>query len=224
MVMKGGGKTWAPIACALGASGLGAGCAAAPGAATTTTCASAQSQGNASVQSQGNLPDTPLVGPAGVAGEPDETLGARALAARSPFTVLIFFSPDCHCLAVHEPRLRALYDADHPRGVQFVMVDSEVRGSPERDAEEARRRAYPYPILVDPGGRLANALHAEYATYAVVVDSAARIHYRGGIDSDRTHLHDGRSRYLEQALDDLLCHREPRLADGEALGCALQTW
>jgi hypothetical protein len=44
------------------------------------------------------------------------------------------------------------------------------------------------------------------------------------IDPDRTQLRDGRARYLEQALDDLLDHREPRLAEGKALGCALETW
>jgi hypothetical protein len=137
---------------------------------------------------------------------------------------LVFFSPDCHCLSVHEPRLRALFEADGPRGVQFVMVDSEVSGSPGRDAEEARRRGYAFPILVDRGGRLADALGAEYASYAVVVDSSARVHYRGGIDSDRTHLHHDRVPYLEHALDDLLDHREPRMAEGKALGCALQKW
>jgi hypothetical protein len=50
------------------------------------------------------------------------------------------------------------------------------------------------------------------------------VHYRGGIDSDRIHLHDDRTPYLEQALDDLLAHREPRVAEGKSLGCALQKW
>jgi hypothetical protein len=164
------------------------------------------------------VPDVPLVGPAG------ETVGARALLARTPLTVLVFYSPDCHCLSVHEDRLRALDVADRARGVQIVMVDSEVGASPDRDAAEARRRGYPFPILVDRGGRLADALGADYATYAVVADPAARVHYRGGIDSDRIHLHDDRTPYLEQALDDLLAHREPRVAEGKSLGCALQKW
>jgi hypothetical protein len=127
-------------------------------------------------------------------------------------------------LDVHEPRLRALFDAYHPRGVQFFMVDSEVRGSLERDTTEARRRGYPFPILGDRGAKLANALGAEYATYAVVFDDHARVRYRGGIDTDKSQVHDDATPYLKNALDDLLADREPRVTEGETLGCALQKW
>ena len=163
-------------------------------------------------------PSVALVGARG------ETLDARAMVRSAPLTVLVFFSPDCHCLTVHEPRLRALFEQDHPRGVQFFMVDSEVDGSSERDVAEARRRDYPFPILRDRGARLADALGAEYAGYAVVFDSAARVRYHGGIDSDRTHLHDHATAYLADALEDLLADREPRIAEGKTLGCGLQKW
>jgi hypothetical protein len=164
------------------------------------------------------VPSVPLVGAGG------EPLDARSLARSSPFTVLVFFSPDCHCLSVHEPRLRALFDAYQPRGVQFFMVDSEARGTRERDVAEARLRSYPFPILGDRGARLADALGAEYATYTLVVDSRGRVRYRGGIDTDKSHLHDGATAYLRDALDDLLADREPRLAEGKTLGCSLQKW
>lgn len=164
------------------------------------------------------VPSVPVVGPRG------ESLDAHALARGAPLTVLIFFSPDCHCLSAHEPRLRALYDAYHSRGVQFFMVDSEVRGSLGRDAAEANRRGYPFPILGDRGAKLADALGAEYATYTVVLDAGARVHYRGGIDSDKSHLHDDATPYLQDALEDLLAAREPRYPEGKTLGCSLQKW
>jgi hypothetical protein len=164
------------------------------------------------------VPSAPLVD------EHGESVDVRRLAAGAPWTVLVFFSPDCHCLKVHEPRLVALYDAYRHRGVQFVMVDSEVRGSPAGDAAEAKQRGYPFPILLDRGARIADAVGAGYATYAVVLDAAARVHYRGGIDSDKTHLHEGADAYLEDALDALLDHREPRVAEGKTLGCALEKW
>ncbi len=166
-------------------------------------------------------PEAPAVA---LVGDRGEAVDARSLAGRAPLTVLVFFSPECHCLAVHEPRLRALFERDHPRGVQFVMVDSEVSGTPERDLEEARERGYPFPILRDRGAKLAEALGAKYASYSVVLDSTARVRYHGGIDSDRTHLHDKATPYLSDALDDLLANREPRIAEGKTLGCALQTW
>jgi hypothetical protein len=175
----------------------------------------------AGTQPRAVAPEVPSVA---LIGERGGTLDARTLARSAPLTVLVFFSPDCHCLAVHEPRLRALFERDHPRGVQFFMVDSEVDGSPERDVAEARRRGYPFPILRDQDGKLAEALGAEYAAYVVVFDSTARVRYHGGIDSDRTHLRARATAYLADALEDLLADREPRVAAGKTLGCALQKW
>jgi hypothetical protein len=164
------------------------------------------------------LPSAPLVRPEG------ESVDVRQLAAGAPFTVLVFFSTHCHCFDEHEGRLKALYGQYGPRGVQIVLIDSETNASPERDRAEAQRRGYPFPILDDPGARLANQLGAEYATYSVVVDREGRVLYRGGIDTDKTHLRDDTTPYLKDALDDLLAGHAPRVAEGKTLGCSLQKW
>jgi peroxiredoxin len=143
---------------------------------------------------------------------------------RATLTVLVFFSAHCHVLDEHEPRIRALYDAYAARGVQFFMIDSEVGGSPERDSAEAKKRAYPFPILVDRGAKLADALGAECSTFSAVVDATGHIRYRGGIDDDKTHLRETATPYLKDALDDLLAGRAPRVASSKALGCALEKW
>ncbi|HZU85637.1 MAG TPA: redoxin domain-containing protein [Polyangiaceae bacterium] len=162
--------------------------------------------------------DVTLVGPHG------ERVDVERAARASRFTVLVFFSLDCHCFAAHEERLRALYREYVPRGVTVWIVDSEVRASRARDDAEAERRGLPFPILLDPGGKLADRLGAEYATYSVVLDAEARVRYSGGIDSDKTHLRADATPYLRDALDDLLAGRPPRLAVGKALGCALERW
>jgi hypothetical protein len=147
-----------------------------------------------------------------------------ALPSRAPWTVLVFFSPSCHCLEAHDARLHALYKAYHPRGVQFLMVDSEVHGSESLDQAEARRRRYPFPIVRDAGATLAHQLGAQYATYSVVLDADGRVRYHGGIDSDKNHLHDDATPYLRDALDDVLAGRVVRIAEGKTLGCSLETW
>jgi len=141
--------------------------------------------------------------------------GARA-------TVIVFFSASCHCLKVHDDRLRDLYATYHPRGVEILLVDSEPSASTDRDAAEARDRRYPFPILLDPQAKLARALGAEYATYTVVVDPSGHVAYSGGIDTDEMHLHPDATPYVANALDDLLSGRPPRLSHGKALGCVLE--
>jgi hypothetical protein len=173
---------------------------------------------SAAAPSSSRLPGTALASTHGGARD------VRQLAADAPFTVLIFFSRACHCLDQHDARIRALYDAYHPQGVQLVMVDPEVRASPDVDDAEAARRGYAFPLLIDPGAKLADAVGAEYATYSVIVDAQGRIRYRGGFDSDKTHLRDDATPYVRNALDDLLAGRSPRVAEAKTLGCALEKW
>jgi hypothetical protein len=107
--------------------------------------------------------------------------------------------------------------------VRFLLVDSERDASVVKDARLANERRYSIPIIVDAKAVLAEALAAEYATYSVVLDSRGAVRYRGGIDSDRSHLRADASFYLRDVLDDLLSGRAPRRVEAEALGCILQT-
>ena len=145
----------------------------------------------------------------------------RSIAARAPFTVVTFFSAHCPCQTAHDARLRDLYAAYAPRGVQFVAIDAESGASDARAAAEHDKRRYPYPVLADPGGASADALAAAYATYTVVLDREGRVRYHGGIDSDRTHLTRDAEPYVKNALDDLLEGRDVRTKEGKVLGCAL---
>jgi hypothetical protein len=154
----------------------------------------------------------------------DAVVDPELVPTHTPFTVLVFFSPSCHCLTAHDARLVALANEYAPRGVTFLMVDSEVRADEAFDRGEADRRRYPFPIVIDRGARVARRLGAEYASYSVVLDRQGHALYRGGIDSDRDHLHDDAAPYLRDALDDVLAGRPPRLAEGKTLGCSLQTW
>jgi peroxiredoxin len=144
------------------------------------------------------------------------------LAQGAPFTVVTFFSADCPCQRAHDARLREMARVYGARGVAFVGVDAEATATAARDAAEAQGRGYPYRILTDPRGEVADALGAEYATYCVVLDASLRVRYRGAVDSDKTHLTEDTQPYLHDALDRLLAGREPERAVTEALGCALR--
>jgi len=152
------------------------------------------------------------------------SLGAIAPRGDEAYTVVIFFSADCHVLRAHDGRVRALADEFAPRKIRFLALDPEVGATAARDRDEASRRNYPFPILIDGEAKLAKAYGAEYAGHAVVLDRAGTVVYRGGIDSDRVHLTDGATPYLRNALDDLVAGRRPRVAGAKVLDCALRTW
>ena len=141
--------------------------------------------------------------------------------ARATLTVIVFYAGHCPCFRVHEERIRELGRVYGPRGVNVLLVDSEISSTPAGDAQAASERGLP-AIALDPGARLAEALAAEYATYSVVLDANGAVRYHGGIDTDRNVLHDDAEPFLKHAIDDLLAGREPRVTEGKALGCALQ--
>jgi hypothetical protein len=140
----------------------------------------------------------------------------------APLTVVVFFSSHCPCQRAHDERLRALAARYEQARVRFVLVDAEADADPQRDELEARARRYPFPILADPSGSLADSLGAEYATYTVVLDAGQRVRYQGGIDSDKQHLTDDARFYLRDALDALVAGRDPAVPVGKTLGCVLR--
>jgi hypothetical protein len=139
-------------------------------------------------------------------------------------TVLVFSAWHCPCQTAHDGRLRELYARYRARGVDFFAVDSEVKGAASDDASHAKERGYDFPVLLDRGAGLARALHAEYATESFVIDPRGVVRYHGGLDTDRTMIHDDAVPLLANALDDLLAGRAPRSAESKTLGCALQIW
>jgi hypothetical protein len=153
-------------------------------------------------------------------GANDASLPLDATLREHAATVIVFFSATCPCQRAHDVRLRDLIASDAPRGVGFLVVDSEESATAALDAAESRARGY--PIWLDHGGKLARALDAEYATYSVVVDARGNVLYRGGFDSDKSHLRDDRASYLADAIDDVLERRPVRRAEAKTLGCSLQ--
>jgi hypothetical protein len=147
---------------------------------------------------------------------PSNLTGAR-------YTVLVFLSADCPCFQAHEPRLAALARDYASQGIRLLLIDSERESSASRAARVSIEQRLAVPLVIDANAELADALHAEYATYSVVLDADGVIRYRGGIDSDKSFLREDATPYLRDALDDLLAGTTPRRPETEALGCVLAT-
>jgi hypothetical protein len=157
---------------------------------------------------------------------PGEFLGTDGVShplvdPKASFTVVEFFSAHCPCQAKHDERLRGLAASYRDKAVAVIAVDSEAGATVSRDGVEAARRGYPYPILVDPDGVAARAMKADYATYSLLLDRGGKVLYRGGIDSDQSHLRADATPYLRNAIDDALARRPIRLREATTLGCSL---
>jgi hypothetical protein len=181
-----------------------------------SACASAPS---GAVQRAAQTPGLPAITLPSTDGTPRE---ARTLVQGSRATVIEFFTPHCPVQSTHDARLRSLAFEYTAKGVAFWAVDSEAGATVDQDREEVAARKYPFPVLIDRDAHLADALGADFSTYTVVLDDKGKVAYRGGLDSDRTHLTDDAQAYVKDALDDVLAGRPVRTSEGKALGCALR--
>lgn len=149
-----------------------------------------------------------------------EVVPLQKIVAAHRLTVVVFFSETCPCFAVHTERLRDLARELTPKGVDFVVVDSERHAA--SDPRPAAVTGTDLAILRDPGGRLARRLGAQYATESFVFDTAGRLRYRGGIDDQRKYLGPNAKAHLRDALIHLLDNDAPAFVTAKALGCALR--
>ena len=169
-------------------------------------------------------PNAPLV-----AAEGDTSLESLH---RARYTVLVFFTAHCPVQKAHDARMRELADAFRAQGVAFVGVASEVGADAPSVNDAARARGLPFPVVVDRGARLADALGVEYSTHVVVLGAPANaggsgearrsVLYSGAIDSDGAFLSTSAKHYLRDALSDLVGGAAVRTSRTEALGCPLR--
>jgi len=145
----------------------------------------------------------------------------RERMAGKPFVLLTFFSATCPCQTLHDPRIRELHERFGDR-IEILSIDPEAHSSLARDRDEAKARGYPFPILSDPDGAVADAVGARFATYTVILGADGEVHYRGGWDTDRTRLSDDASQWVRDAAARLLEGKQPETRETKAFGCYLR--
>lgn len=156
-----------------------------------------------------------------VVAENERTHRVGDLVQGHSWTVLFFFSATCPTVTAHDQRLKALWRDFHAQGVGVYAIASESDMTLSALRREAAARGYPFPLLLDPEGRLARELGVRYASQAFVLGRDAEVAYAGSLDSDRRFLHDDAEPYLANALTALQHGRTPNRADAAAYGCAL---
>jgi peroxiredoxin/mono/diheme cytochrome c family protein len=140
--------------------------------------------------------------------------------------VLVFTGTNCPVGNKYMPRLAELNRQFAPRGVVFLAINSNDSETTEAIAAHAREYGLEFPVLKDPGQRVADALEAERTCEALVLDGEAVIRYRGAIDDQ--YGTGGSSRpaprksYLVEALQAVLEGREVETTATSVDGCPIE--
>lgn len=138
--------------------------------------------------------------------------------------VVIFLGTECPLCQLYAPRLAALAAEFTPRGVGFLGVVSNEQDTLAEIKAYTVKRQLPFPLLKDPGAKVADALGAERTPEVFVLDAARRVRYRGRIDdqfSVGAHRGKATKEELRSALTAILEGRAVEPAATRASGCLI---
>ncbi len=144
--------------------------------------------------------------------------------ANQPVVVAVFLGTECPLAKLYAGKLQALADRYADRGVQLVGIVSNEQDSPSEMQHYARRHGIRFPLLTDPGAKVADSFAALRTPEAFVLDARRVVRYRGRID-DRYGVDYQRPRaeveLLQDAIEAALEGQAPPVAHSEAVGCLI---
>jgi peroxiredoxin/mono/diheme cytochrome c family protein len=142
--------------------------------------------------------------------------------AERKLVVLAFLGVECPLAKLYGPRLAKLAAEFESKGVTFIGIDSNSQDSITELAAYARTHQIAFPLLKDPGNRVADQFGARRTPEVFVLDAERRVRYWGRIDDqygvgfvrDEPKRHD-----LRLAIEELLASKSVSVAETAAPGC-----
>lgn len=137
------------------------------------------------------------------------------------YVVLMFIATQCPYSNAYNDRMRDMAAAYAKKGVLFVGINSNKTESIEETAAHARQHGFAFPVLKDPGNKVADLYGASHTPEIYVVGKDGKLLYHGRID-DSTDTAKVTSHDLSNALDALLAGQPVARAETKAFGCSIK--
>ena len=141
---------------------------------------------------------------------------------RGKLLVVAFLGTECPLVKLYAARLAEMHGRRQDHGVAVVGVFSNQQDSLAEIAHFGRTQKIDFPLLKDPGNRVADLFGAQRTPEVFVLDAERVIRYRGRID-DQYYYEVQRAKadrnYLADAVAALLGGKQPQPAQTEAVGC-----
>lgn len=137
--------------------------------------------------------------------------------------VLMTHGNGCSIVRHAMPALREIRDRYRARGVEVLLLDSNLQDSRDAIAQEAAEFGIDFPILVDETQLIGESLGVTRTADVFVIDPKTwKVVYRGPIDDRLAYgaqKAEASKHYLADALDSLLDGRPVAVAQADAVGC-----
>ena len=136
-------------------------------------------------------------------------------------SVLIFISVQCPISNAYNERMEKLAQDYGSRGVTIIGINANNTEPADAVKAHAAEKHLTFPILKDPGNKIADRLGATRTPEAYVLDANSKLVYHGRIDNSQK-LESITSNDLREALDEMLAGKQVSKTGGAAFGCTIK--
>lgn len=136
-------------------------------------------------------------------------------------TVLLFISVQCPVSNAYNERMEKLAQDYKAKGVAVIGINSNVAEDAAAVKNHAEANKLSFPILKDPGNKIADKLGAAVTPEAFFLDANNKLLYHGRIDNARNAA-EVESNDLRDAVDAALNGKPIEKAEAKAFGCSIK--
>jgi peroxiredoxin len=141
--------------------------------------------------------------------------------------VVIFSCNHCPYVQAYEDRIMELQNEFEKDGVQIVAINSndDVK-YPDDSFDEMKKRAaarrFNFPYLRDETQEVAKAFGATHTPQIFLFDSDRKLKYEGKIDDNWQEPDKVKSKYLRDAILEVLVEKEVSVPETFSIGCTIK--
>ena len=145
----------------------------------------------------------------------------KQLSEKKTAVVVLFLATQCPIATDYAERIVALVEAYAEKDVQFVGINSNRQETVEDVAEYSEKHGFEFPVLKDPGNKIADYFAARRTPEVFLLDKERVLRYRGAIDDKRD---TPTKHYLRTALDLVIAAQEipEKSKKTRAVGCTIK--
>ena len=136
-------------------------------------------------------------------------------------TVLIFIAVQCPVSNAYNERMEKLAQDYKAKGVAVIGINANLAEDAAAVKAHATEHHLTFPILKDPGNKVADKLGATVTPEAYFLDADNKLLYHGRIDNSRNAAQ-VESNDLRNALDAALASKPVEKTEAKAFGCSIK--
>jgi peroxiredoxin len=144
----------------------------------------------------------------------------KALAGKNG-TVLVFIAVQCPVSNAYNERMEKLAADYKAKGIAVIGINSNAAEDAAAVKAHAGEHKLTFPILKDPGNKIADKLGASVTPEAYFLDANNKLLYHGRIDNSRNAAQIETSD-LRNALDAALAGKPVEKTEARAFGCSIK--